>query len=101
MVRSGIARGELDEGDPRPKNFAHNVSDPDYRETWVEGAVVLHNPNARIPLDPELLPGANHEFLQPDGRIMSLLPSFQPYMSWTSIDLQEDSGLQGDHDISG
>lgn len=87
MVRSGIARGELDEADPSPKPFRHDVSDPAYRETWIEGCVVLHNPNARNPLDPALVPGADHEFLLPDGRIMSMLPEFQPYMSRTSISL--------------
>lgn len=67
--------------------FRHDVRDPGYSESWIEGAVVLHNPNARIPLDPDLIPGAAHEFLQPDGSIMSLLPDFQPYMSRTSITL--------------
>jgi hypothetical protein len=87
MVRSGIARGELNPADPRPTMFRHEVRDPGYSESWIEGAVVLHNPNARIPLDPDLIPGAAHEFLQPDGSIMSLLPDFQPYMSRTSITL--------------
>jgi hypothetical protein len=91
MVRSGIARGELDESDPGPKPFIHDVSDPTFRETWVEGSVVLHNPNARNPLDPALIPGVAHEFLQPDGRIMSMLPDFQPYMSQTTISLDDDN----------
>jgi hypothetical protein len=98
MVRSGIARGELNPDDPRPTPFHHDVGDPAYSEDWIEGAVVLHNPKARIPLDPELIPGAAHEFLQPDGSIMSLLPDFQPYISQTSISLggkiseKDDSG---------
>lgn len=87
MVRTGLARGELNENDPRPFPFEHNVSAPGYQESWVEGMVVLHNPHALIPLDPNQIPGANHEFLQPDGRIMSLLPEFQPYMSYTAITL--------------
>jgi hypothetical protein len=54
--------------------------------------VVLHNPGARVPLDPALLPGATHEFLEPDGRIMSLLPERPIYFSQTTIDLEGDAG---------
>lgn len=92
MVRSGLARGELNPGDPRPTPFRHDVCDPSYAESWIEGAVVLHNPEARVPLDPDLIPGAAHEFLQPDGSIMSLLPEFQPYTSGTFIALGEMKG---------
>lgn len=91
MIRSGIARGEGNPSDPRPIIFEQDVSDPDYAESWVEGAVVLHNPHARTPLDPDFIPGADHEFLQPDGSIMSLLPDFQPYISRTNITLGDDT----------
>ena len=90
MVRTGIARGELNPRDPRPTPFRQEVNDPGYNEGWIEGGVVLHNPHARIPLDPALIPGAAHEFLQDDGTIMSLLPPFQPYMSSTIISLAGD-----------
>ncbi|WP_297494696.1 hypothetical protein [Acidocella sp.] len=90
MVRTGMRRGEVDADDPMPKPFAQDVHGPGYNETWVEGMVVFHNPTARIPLDPELIPGANHEFLQQDGRIMSLLPDFHPYFSQTSITVEGD-----------
>lgn len=93
MVRSGLARGELNRADMRRWPFEQAVSDPAYRESWVEGMVVLHNPAARIPLDPGLIPGADHEFLQPDGSIISLLSEFQPYTSATSIIL--DDGADG------
>lgn len=89
MVRSGLRRGELDEDGPAPKAFRQEVQAPDYRETWIEGAVILHNPNARVPLDPDLIPDVNHEFLQPDVSIMSLLPPFQPYISHTSVTLSD------------
>ncbi|MFS8371616.1 hypothetical protein [Acetobacter indonesiensis] len=96
MIRSGFARGERNRNDPRPTNFSQDVCDLAYAESWVEGTVVLHNPNARIPLDPELIPGANHEFLRPDGRIMSLLPDFQPYFSRTIITLEDDTSAASD-----
>lgn len=96
MIRSGIARGEGNENDPRPTIFHQDVCDPAYAESWVEGAVVLHNPHARVPLDPDLIPGAGHEFLQPDGSIMSLLPDFQPYISRTNITLGDDTSEVSD-----
>ena len=85
IIRRGLVRGEHDENDPGPKYFVQEVSKPGYSESWVEGLVVLHNPNARIPLPPPLIYGASHEFLQEDGRIMSLLPKFHPYFSETLI----------------
>jgi len=84
MVRSGYASGERNPENPMLK-FEHKVHDPGYSETWVEGMVVLHNPLARIELPPEMVPGARHEFLQPDGRIMSLIPDFHPLFSETEI----------------
>jgi hypothetical protein len=72
-----------------PEPFVHDVHEPGYTETWVEGMVVLHNPHARIKLHPEMIPGASHEFLQPDGRIMSLVPEFHPMFSQTAIRIAE------------
>jgi hypothetical protein len=100
MVRHGVRRHDAD-SDPRPRPFVDQVHEPGYVETWVEGMVVLHNPSARIPLDPDLLPGATHEFLEPDGRIMSLLPNEPPpYFSRTAVfiegDPQEAADVQED-----
>jgi hypothetical protein len=85
MIRTGFARGEANRDDPRPVRFRHDVHAPGYHETWTEGMVVLHNPRARIPLDPGLIPLAAHEFVQEGGRIMSLLPDFHPLFSQTEI----------------
>ena len=89
MTQTGIRRGEIDQAGPGPLPFSRDVHAPGFAETWIEGAVILHNPNARIPLDPELIPGANHEFLRADGSILSQLPEFQPYSSGTIISLDE------------
>lgn len=94
MTHAGIRRGEIDPEGPGPLPFSRNVHAPGYAESWIEGTVILHNPNARIPLDPDLVPGANHEFLQPDGSIMSQLPEFQPYSSGTVIVLEGDEAVQ-------
>jgi len=84
MVRQGMKRNENNTNSPMPTAFRH-VVDKSYDEKWVEGMVVLHNPNALNPLDPELIPGAAHEFLQDDGRINSLLPKFHPLLSQTKF----------------
>lgn len=96
MVRSGLARGELDPSNPLPKPFRQDVSAPGYSESWIEGAIILHNPNARVPLDPGLIPGAAHEFAEPDGRLYSLLPEFQPWLSGTSIRLDDGHSVEAD-----
>ena len=90
MVRSGLQRNDGNLASPAPTPFRQEV-DTTYSESWVEGMVVLHNPEARIPLDPNLIPGAAHEFLQDDGRIMSWLPNFHPFLSQTSISLGDRS----------
>lgn len=92
IMRRGLVRNDHDQTDPHPKYFEQNVSKPGYTESWVEGTVVLHNPNARIPLPPPMIDGASHEFLQDDGRLMSLLPEFHPYFSETLI-IAPDNGV--------
>jgi hypothetical protein len=96
MVRTGVARGEGDSEDQLPKPFKHNVHETGYSESWVEGMVVLHNPHARIELPPEMIPGASHEFLQPDGTIISLLPEFHPVFSQTAIKIASAQGKSAD-----
>lgn len=90
IQRHGLRRAELD-GDGVPaRPFEKRVDAPGYAESWMEGAVVLHNPGARAPLHPDLIPGADHEFLGPDGAIMSLMPEFQPYTSTSITTLVEE-----------
>lgn len=88
MFRKGIRRSEL-EGGSLPIEFAQKLHEPGYRESWVEGMVVWHNPNAAAPLDPALIRGAAHEMLLPDGRIETLLPEFHPLQSETTIILRD------------
>lgn len=96
MTRLGFRRNDGDLDDPRPQPFTEDVHAEGYTETWVEGMIVLHNPAARYPLDPGLLPGASHEFLQPDGAIMSLIPEKPVLFSQTSIHLQGDQGPEAE-----
>lgn len=88
MVKFGVAHGEGNAEDPRPRKFRQEVQADDYTESWVEGMVVLHNPHAKVPFHPRQIPGAAHEFLQPDGRIMTLMPMFHPLYSQTEITVE-------------
>jgi hypothetical protein len=80
MVRSGAAHGERGYNE-----FLHVVHAPGYSESWVEGMTVFHNPQALIPLSPDMIPGARHQLLQPDGSIALLMPQFHPLFSQTEI----------------
>lgn len=82
MTRIGVRRGERDPGGGGPKPFHQDVWVDGYSETWIEGMTVLHNPRAKIPLEPMMLAGAAHEFMQ-DGKLMSMLPEFHPVYSQT------------------
>jgi hypothetical protein len=95
MVRVG-RRYVDDPNSAVPGEFTVDVNDPEYRESWIEGMCVFHNPNAEIPLPPEMLPGAAHHFFE-DGRMHSYLPEFHPYGTRTFISVQgEDLPVVGD-----
>ena len=66
-----------------PKLFRVVVNAAGYEENWIEGLNVYHNPNAKIPLPMETLPGAAHHFCGEDGQITSCAPDFHPLASTT------------------
>jgi hypothetical protein len=68
-----------------PRVFRSVVGASSYSETWAEGLDVFHNPKAKYPLDPLLLPAAAHHRLLDDGRLQSLVPDRHPIGSWTQI----------------
>ncbi|WP_258001060.1 hypothetical protein [Janthinobacterium sp. ROICE36] len=70
ITRRGFAENpRRDATEPMPDTY--EVGSPDYVESWMEGLSVFHNPNANIPLDPDLLPGAAHHFLNGDGTLLA------------------------------
>jgi len=87
MTRSGVARGTTFDRPLVP--FTQNVHDPGYQESWVEGMVVLHNPKAKIGLDPELIPGALHKRADENGDLDAIAPDFHPVVSRTAIGTAE------------
>ena len=90
-----IRRGTAIDHDPdaaAPRRFVFDVGSPDYRETWVEGCTVFHNPIAKNPLDPALFPGAAHMGLRDDRQLVPIArPRFHPLASWTVLGLPEDT----------
>ncbi len=84
MVRKGFAY-DPDPSAAAPRSFSHIVTASGYKETWVEGLDVYHNPRAIHPLDPSLLPGAAHVRLLADGQVTALMPDWHPFGSQTFI----------------
>ncbi|WP_321392211.1 hypothetical protein [uncultured Desulfuromusa sp.] len=64
-----------------PKMFSYEV-DENSNETWGEGLSMYHNPNALHPIPEELFPSIAHHYFD-DGQIVSHLPEFYPYASFT------------------
>jgi hypothetical protein len=64
-----------------PKMFRYEV-DEKCNETWAEGLSMYHNPNALYPVPEDLFPSIAHHHFK-DGLIVSKLPEFFPYASYT------------------
>ncbi|HEX2241084.1 MAG TPA: hypothetical protein VHJ82_08100 [Actinomycetota bacterium] len=82
LVRAGT-KYDPDPNASEPKGFQVEVRQDNYSESWIEGMDVFHNPSAKRPLDPEMLPGAAHHRLRDDGQIKSLIPKWHAYASVT------------------
>lgn len=87
MIRSGIRRN-LSFTEPLVP-FVQDVTDSNYKESWIEGAVVLHNRRAKVELAPGLIPGALHKRADENGDLESIEPDFHPIMSRTAINAAE------------
>lgn len=74
-----------------PKQFIHHIDPSAYKESWIEGMDVFHNPRAKIPLDPEALPGAAHHHLRDDLSVESSSPEWHPLGSVTLISISNET----------
>ncbi len=84
MHREGMACDHTkDSAQPIP--FQSEVTKNTYSETWVEGLEIYHNPQAVVPLDPSLFPGAGHVHLSDTGEIKARLPKWHPLVSRTVV----------------
>jgi hypothetical protein len=84
LVREGTAYNP-NPNSVEPRQFSRIVGAPGYVETWVEGLDVFHNPKAKYPFDPRMLPAAAHHRLLDDGRMASVTPDWHPLGSVTRI----------------
>lgn len=91
LVREGFAV-DHDPDASEPRSFRLEVNDPSYAEAWVEGVEVFHNPGAKLPLDPSMVPGAAHHRLLPDGLMESITPGWHPLSSVTFVFIGGSSG---------
>ncbi|RJO61362.1 MAG: glycosaminoglycan attachment protein [Dehalococcoidia bacterium] len=66
----------------KPLPFSFNIAEPLVEETWGEGLMVLHNPNAINPLPHDYFPNAAEGYLK-DNLVKTDMPPFYPYMSQT------------------
>ncbi|UYG09313.1 hypothetical protein [Halomonas sp. M4R1S46] len=60
-----IRKGFLYNPDPdaiHPILFSKDLDDPDYEESWSDGLIMFHNPNARHPVDPNAFSDISHIF---------------------------------------
>lgn len=88
MHRMGVATNN-EANAAEPVEFSFDVNSPGYRESWIEGMDVYHNPKAKVPLHPMMLPGAAHHYLREDGQVESLIPKWHPMGSMTQIVIDE------------
>jgi hypothetical protein len=100
MIRKGTALNP-DPNSSTPLTFEQIVGGPGYKESWVEGCEVFHNPRADVPLDPDLLPGAAHLRLRQDGQVVPIaMPAWHPLGSWTLIGTPADPMTPQSDDVS-
>lgn len=70
-----------------PEHFAFEVGDPDVPpEPWRDGAVLMHNPNALLPLPPGWIGASAEENITSAGTVVpTLFDPFQPFASLTAL----------------
>lgn len=66
----------------KPNFITYQVNE-DSNETWSEGTVVFHNPNAKIPLNPAFFDDRVAQSFFEDELIYSKMPKVFPYNSFT------------------
>jgi hypothetical protein len=89
FIRKGVCYNfKLNASKPLP--FSYNLDEPPVIETWGQGLMVMHNPNALHPIPRDYFPNAAESYLK-TGIVKTDLPPFYPFMSQTicvSFDLK-------------
>lgn len=82
-----IRHGYLYNPDPDaiyPIPFSKDLDDPDYEESWSDGLIMFHNPNAKHPVDVEAFADISHIFYSEEAGFYGF---HQPYDVMGSITL--------------
>lgn len=80
-----IRRGFSYTPDPDAKDatfFSYCLSQPPLVESWGQGVVVNHNPNALFPLPKDFFPGAVQAYIE-DGQYKADITDWHPFVSQT------------------
>lgn len=83
MMRSGFCYNPHPDA-MDPTFFSYNLAEPPFVERWGQGLVVLHNPNARLPLPRDFFLDAVQGYVE-DGIFKTDHPAWHPISSTTLI----------------
>lgn len=81
LIRIGDFHDHTPNAD-KPKLIRYEVNE-ESNETWSEGAVIYHNPNAKIPLDPNMFEDTVAQCFFHDEKLVSFFPEIFPYNNVT------------------
>lgn len=76
MIRKGF-RYNPDPDGPFELPFTEDLDNPRYEESWSDGLIMYHNPNAKVPVDPSWFHNISHVFYEKDSK--ELVAHLQPY----------------------
>lgn len=81
LIRTGSFYNHEPNADT-PNFFSYQVGE-DSLETWSEGVIIYHNPNAKIKLEPNLFDDSVAQCFFRDKLVYSQMPDIFPYNSFT------------------
>lgn len=62
-------------------------------ENWSMGATIFHNPNAKLPVNPDLFDiQVAHVFME-NGKLLNLVPPIHPYQGWVVNNVKNKKGV--------
>jgi hypothetical protein len=78
----------------KPNLISYEVTEASF-ETWSEGVIIFHNPNAKYPLNPAMFDDRVAQCFFEDEFIYSKMPKYFPYNSFTQnlIPDEENNGI--------
>ena len=68
-----------------PIPFMKDVDSPDYEESWSEGLVMFHNPNAKYPVDIDSFPDISHLYYSEERGFYGYQQPFDVFGSMTIV----------------